>query len=41
MSYYTLIYPPKIVLLDCAIVYPFRYRLVARFRDVDLGTEFE
>ena len=41
MSYYTLIYPPKFVLLDCAIIYPFRYRLVARFCDVDLGTEFE
>ena len=38
MSYYTSIYPPKFVLLDCAIIYPFRYRLVARFPDVDLGT---
>ena len=41
MSYYTLIYTQKFVLLDCAINYPFRYRLVVRFRDVDLGTEFE
>ena len=41
MSYYTLIYPPKFVLLDCAIIYPFRYRLVALFHDVYLGTEFE
>ena len=41
MSYYTLIYHPKFVLFDCAIIYPFRYRLVARFCDVDLGTEFE
>ena len=41
MSYYTLIYPPKFVLLDCTIIYPLQYRLVARFRDVDFGTEFE
>ena len=41
MSDYTLIYPSKLLLLYCAIIYPFRYRPVVRFRDVDLGTEFE